>query len=65
MSEIERLERTVHRLREMAHEAPLNPLRTDADGHRWVAMNSDAWARFSREYFAAVAALRKARGEQS
>jgi hypothetical protein len=31
------------RLRKLAHQAPLNPYRLDADGHRWVEQQSSAW----------------------
>lgn len=37
------------RLLKLAHEAPLNPYRLDADGHRWVEQQSYAWARAGRD----------------
>lgn len=33
-----------------AHGAPLNPFRLDADGHRWVAIGSIAWASRARDW---------------
>jgi hypothetical protein len=36
--------------RKAAHDAPLNPYRLDADGHRWVQHDSSAWADRSREW---------------
>ncbi|MEQ8450615.1 MAG: hypothetical protein RIB97_13100 [Nitratireductor sp.] len=51
------LETECERLLKAAHEAPMNPLRTDANGHRWVALHSSAWARRSSEYMAARARL--------
>jgi hypothetical protein len=31
-------------IRRRAHSAPLNPFRLDADGHKWIAHESRAWA---------------------
>lgn len=53
MTEIEKQEAECARLRELAHSAPLNPYRLDADGHRWVDLQSNAWADRSREWMAA------------
>lgn len=36
--------------RRATHDVPLNPYRLDADGHRWVEMQSNAWASSSREW---------------
>lgn len=36
--------------REAAHNAPLNPYRLDADGHRWVEQYSNAWADRGNEF---------------
>lgn len=36
--------------RRAAHDAPLNPYRLDADGHRWASMDSNAWADRAREW---------------
>lgn len=33
-----------------AHDAPLNPYRLDANGHRWVEQYSKAWSDRSREW---------------
>jgi hypothetical protein len=41
------------RLRKLAHDAPLNPYRLDANGHRWVEQQSYAWARASRDWMKA------------
>lgn len=41
------------RLREAAHEAPLNPYRLDADGHRWVELQSYAWRDRANEWIKA------------
>jgi len=38
------------RLRKLAHEAPLNPYRLDADGHRWVELQSYAWRDRANEW---------------
>lgn len=35
-----------------ARNAPLNPLRTDHDGHRWIEPQSMAWAAHGRELIA-------------
>jgi hypothetical protein len=47
------------RLRKLAHEAPLNPYRLDADGHRWIEQQSYAWARASREWMKACERLER------
>ena len=47
------LEAECERLRKLAHDAPLNPYRLDADGHRWVDLQSMAWADRSREWMQA------------
>lgn len=41
------------RLRELMHTAPMNQLRTDANGHRWIGTNSMAYADNSREWMKA------------
>lgn len=41
------------RLRKLAHDAPLNPYRLDADGHRWVAQESYAWRDRGNEWLQA------------
>lgn len=58
------------RLRDLAHQAPLNPYRLDADGHRWVEIESYAWRDRSNEWIKACerrdairAAISKATGE--
>lgn len=38
--------------RRAAHDAPLNPYRLDADGHRWVELQSRAWATSSEAWVA-------------
>ena len=53
MNKIERQEAECTRLRKLAHDAPLNPYRLDADGHRWVEIQSYAWADRSREWMTA------------
>lgn len=36
--------------KKLAHEAPLNPYRLDANGHRWVEQYSNAWADRAKEW---------------
>ncbi len=50
MTELERAEAECERLRKLAHEAPLNPYRLDANGHRWVEQYSNAWASRSNDW---------------
>ena len=45
-------------LRKLAHEAPMNTLRTDHDGHKWIGTYSVVWADRSREYAAALVAAK-------
>lgn len=40
-------------LRSLAHQAPLNPYRLDADGHRWVDQQSSAWRNRSNDWLRA------------
>lgn len=49
LTDDELLARTKAALRAM-HDAPLNPYRLDADGHRWVQHDSRAWADRSRDW---------------
>ena len=44
------LEKQADELMVLMHEAPMNELRTDADGHRWIGTNSQAYADRSREW---------------
>lgn len=46
----------LERLREAAHEAPLNKIFTDHKGNRSLGTHSMAWARASREYGEALRA---------
>jgi hypothetical protein len=48
-----RLNSECMRLRDLMHDAPMNQLRTDADGHKWVGTQSTAYADRSREWMAA------------
>lgn len=41
------------RLRKAAHDAPLNPYRLDADGHRWVEQVSYAYRDRANEWMQA------------
>lgn len=50
---LEELNKECDRLRQLMHEAPLNTLRTDANGHKWIGSNSMAYADRSREWMAA------------
>lgn len=36
--------------RRLMHDAPLNPYRKDADGHRWVQQDTQAWTVTSRQW---------------
>jgi hypothetical protein len=49
MTDKELLQATLE-ARKAAHDAPLNPYRLDADGHKWVELRSTAWADRSREW---------------
>lgn len=53
MNTIEQLTAECDRLRTLMHEAPMNILRTDANGHKWIGSNSMAYADRSREWIAA------------
>jgi hypothetical protein len=45
------------RLRKEMHEAPLNKVFQDHDGHRHLGTHSNAWATKSREWCDAVSEL--------
>lgn len=50
-------------LRKAAHDAPLNRVGMDHKGRRFLSTHSTAWAKASREYFAAIdAALSEVEG---
>jgi hypothetical protein len=49
LTDAELLNRTLE-ARRAAHDAPLNPYRLDADGHRWVEQQSTAYASASRDW---------------
>ena len=49
MTDEELLERTLA-ARRAAHDAPLNPYREDADGHRWVHVQSHAWSSAANDW---------------
>lgn len=50
-------------LRKAAHDAPLNRVGMDHKGRRFLATHSMAWAKASRDYFAAIdAALSEVEG---
>jgi hypothetical protein len=49
MTDAELLTRTLD-ARRAAHDAPLNPYRLDANGHRWVEQQSTAYASAAREW---------------
>jgi hypothetical protein len=51
--ELADLEAECDRLLELAHSAPLNPFRLDADKHRWVEIRSYAWRDTSRRWMEA------------
>ncbi len=53
MTELEQAEAECERLRTLAHEAPLNPYRLDANGHRWVEQISGAWKDRSNDWIKA------------
>lgn len=62
---LEEAEAECERLRKLAHDAPLNPYRLDANGHRWVEQYSNAWADRSNDWVSACEkrdAVRLARG---
>lgn len=52
MSTLSLLEAKRDNLRKEMHEAPMNTLRTDANGHRWIGSNSMAYADRSSEWIA-------------
>lgn len=45
-------------LRKRAHEAPMNQVAQDHTGRRYLLTHSMSWAKASREYAEALAALR-------
>lgn len=45
--------------RRRAHDAPLNPYRENADGHRWVELQSRAWAVAAEEWMALASEARR------
>ena len=47
---IKKLEAQEDELRVLMHEAPMNQLRTDADGRKWIGTNSMAYADRSAEW---------------
>lgn len=49
-AELAAAEAECDRLHKLAQEAPLNPYRLDADGHRWVEQYSSAWATRSSDW---------------
>lgn len=49
-AELAAAEAECDRLHKLAQEAPLNPYRLDADGHRWVEQYSRAWATRSNDW---------------
>jgi hypothetical protein len=51
--DLQRAEEECERLRTLAHEAPLNPYRLDADGHRWTEQQSTAWRGRSNDWMRA------------
>jgi hypothetical protein len=51
MTDADLLNRTLE-ARRAAHDAPLNPYRLDADGHRWVEQRSTAYATASGDWMA-------------
>jgi hypothetical protein len=65
--EITAAELECERLRKLAHEAPLNPYRLDANGHRWVDQQSTAWRSRGNDWIKACEhrdAIRRALSEQ-
>lgn len=58
---IEELERQYEEVMARARAAPMNPVRMDHDGHRWVEPVSSAWFRHSSEAAAIWDRLQRAR----
>lgn len=54
----ETLVEKAERLRREMHEAPLNKVFQDHDGHRHLGTHSTAWARKSREWCDVMAELK-------
>jgi hypothetical protein len=52
-TDLGRLNSECERLRDLMHDAPMNQLRTDADGYRWIGTHSMAFADRSSEWIAA------------
>ena len=50
LQDLQEVTEECERLLKLAHEAPLNPYRLDADGHRWVEQYSNAWANRSNDW---------------
>jgi hypothetical protein len=62
---IEALRSECDRLRELAHEAPLNKVFETHTGHKFLGTHSTAWADRSREWMAACARLDAALATQN
>lgn len=58
MSDEELLLKTLE-ARQAAHDAPLNPYRLDADGHRWVDFLSRAWSDRANEWMKLAAEVER------
>ena len=65
VEEISKQQLKCDELLKLAHEAPLNPYRLDANGHRWVEQYSTAWSNRSHDYLEACKILEKLKAFQS
>jgi hypothetical protein len=55
MAETKHTAGDLEKLRAAAHEAPMNKVFQDHDGHRFLGSHSMAWAKASREWMEACA----------
>jgi len=60
----ETVQQKCERLRREMHEAPLNKVFQDHNGHRHLGTHSTAWARKSREWCDAMAELAASTSQQ-
>ena len=65
LQDLAEVEAECERLLKLAHEAPLNPYRLDANGHRWVEQYSNAWADRSNDWVKLCEHRDRLRGERT
>lgn len=65
MTELEMLEEKAAKLRVLMHEAPMNKLMTNADGHKWIGTNSMAYADRSAEWCKIIQKIKDIKDSQT